>query len=342
MDAPKEWKKYVPYSPEKSPKSSPIPNLSVIHKLMDSGFRWKDSIGIYTKNYADAMNWEAIKYEDGVMIYFYPATSWDMSRKYFVSKNFQAVLNKMHIIDSWKGDKAKKFWGGDKSEVPYSGFDYVEFYKTKKTPSNMSIQLEPADQKVMEDIGFKLNNMPSTSVSYKYAYINEKDKNERMFFFAGGGVAPGASYWTDNLGVEKYFPTVKEAMQFLWDKYAPTKKKPTGEMPFSDYPYHDVWKLQNVNQHTSVKLVEDDLVVMKNMGFREKFTNTMGVYYQKGIEDVSFYADGTAKYWENNTTDNLPIKFPSVKSAMKKLWRKHSSYIEETVGYKDLTDLMMA
>ena len=342
MDAPAEWKQSAPYSPTKSSKSSPIPDTGVHTKLVDNGFVWADSLGIYIKDYADAMSWEAIKYEDGVMIYFYPATSWDMSRKYFVSKNFQAVLNKMHIIDSWKGDKAKKFWGGDKSEVPYSGFDYVEFYKTKKTPSNMSIQLEPADQKVMEDIGFKLHNMPSTSISYKYAYINEKDKYERMFFFAGGGVSPGASYWTDNLGVEKYFPTVKEAMQFLWDKYAPTKKKPTGEMPFSGFDYSTIAKKQRILPHVTIILVDEDEKVMKDMGFRKKFTDGLGSYYQKGIENIAFYANGTAKYWENSTTSNPPIKFSSVKSAMEKLWRKHAPYVEELVDYKDLTDLMMA
>jgi len=338
MDAPLEWKQYAPYAPVKSPKSTTVYPAQIHNEILNLGFVWSDNLGIYTKNYADVNKWEAVKYEDELAFYFYPATSWDMSRRYFVSKNSTAVLNKIHIIDSWKSEKSK-IWGGGTGEVPYSGFDYVNFYhKEQGLPTNMSIQLEPKDEKVMEDMGFNLNHLPATSKSYKYAYVKDA---ERMFFFAGGGVAPGAAYWTDNTGVQQYFPTVKQAMQFLWDKYAP-KKKVTGEMPFSDYPYHNLWKLQNINQHVAIKLVDDDYEVMKSMGFREKFNKGLGPYYQNGIEDITFYADGTAKYWENNTSGNPPTKFPSVKAAMTKLWRKHAPYIEETIGYEDLTDLMMA
>ena len=230
------------------------------------------------------------------------------------------------------------------SDMPFSGFDYSKWISIKKSEGYRyspqdTIKLKKDDQDVLEGLGFYYEYNPDLEMPFRRVYIKG---NEKMYFFASGQT----SYWDGNDGPH-YFPTVKEGMKFLWDKNKnnKSKRKPkkTGKMWFSDYPYHNLWKVQHIPKDATIQLTEEDDKTMNEMGFKKKEWNALSPHtysYVKGIEQVCFYADGSAKHWANSTI-NIHETYPTVQEMMEILWSHYSPFIEEALTYKSMMELML-
>lgn len=117
----------------------------------------------------------------------------------------------------WKNWKEDQMHPNVTGEMPYSGTDYANWWKTywPNTPPNESISLHPSDTETLETIGFKKENIPSEESSFKIGYHNGKN-GEVLYFFAGGQ----AAYWKNGEG-PKYYGNAYNLMKAMWDKYAP-------------------------------------------------------------------------------------------------------------------------
>jgi hypothetical protein len=104
-----------------------------------------------------------------------------------------------------------------KDEVPYSGIDYKKWYNTKlpNIPKNAFIILKSPDSNTVKGLGFKQKIDSTDAPAFKVVYEKPDTKEKAYFFTSGRG-----AYWQGEDGPH-YFDTVKELMQFLWDKYSP-------------------------------------------------------------------------------------------------------------------------
>lgn len=102
-------------------------------------------------------------------------------------------------------------------QMPYSGVNYGEWFN-KNSPEiakNYTIELNPNDELLLtNELGFYKKIILSQDPEFKIGYYGPN--NQIMYFFASGK----ASYWQDGEG-PKYFDTVKDGIQFLWDKHMP-------------------------------------------------------------------------------------------------------------------------
>lgn len=220
-------------------------------------------------------------------------------------------------------------WGKSKKssdEIPYSGTDYKEWYNKfwPDTPKNAAISLKPEDTMTMEKMGFHKIIMNTEEPAFKISYNGPN--GQVMYFFASGL----ASYWKNGEG-PKYFNSVKEAMQFLWDTHekSPEQMELPGtktKMPFSGYDYYSKGIDQGLSNKESMLLHAQDAKVLKSLGFNQQGTGHDKEFYQKGNEQIMFYGDGSAKYWDIGFgfEAEKPIhKFTNVRAAMQFLWDKH-------------------
>lgn len=99
-------------------------------------------------------------------------------------------------------------------QMPYSGHDYSLLSTLFNNPPNKATVLAPQDSETMHSMGFESQAVNTTDPAFKIVY---KKGNEEMYFFSDGR----AAYWTGKTGPQQYFNTVKDAMQFLWNKHTP-------------------------------------------------------------------------------------------------------------------------
>jgi hypothetical protein len=115
----------------------------------------------------------------------------------------------------------------------------------------------------------------------------------------------------------------------LWMGEKPEQMELPGtktEMPFSGYDYHGKGIDQGLSNKASIALHKEDAKVLESLGFEYKVLENPSVeWYQKDRqEQITFYGDGSAKYWDTGLDADKPIhKFTNVKDAMQFLWDKH-------------------
>lgn len=108
-------------------------------------------------------------------------------------------------------------------EMPWSGGDYnVDLDKIPPgvDAANMSIRLLHADEKTMASIGFKYVWNPDETEEYRNSYVKSE---ETVYFYANGSAEYRDISDVDDKGneISKVFNTVKEAMEFVWNKHMP-------------------------------------------------------------------------------------------------------------------------
>lgn len=239
------------------------------------------------------------------------------------------------------------------AEVPYSGADY------KISFSGISpyqpIRLNTFDESTLMDMGFnydselfigniKMGGYPIYVQGYRTANGN------RLIVYGSGGATYQA---TDSDSVMR-FENVKAALQYLWAgidwnnvsdvmknniKWSLSKKPEppakSGDMPYSGYNYSLISILFDKSPTETILLDFSDNETLTNIGFKSQTANTKDpaykIFYTNGIDKVYFFADGRASYWKGVEG---PYYFNTVKEAMKFLWNKHTTYIEEVASYK--------
>lgn len=248
------------------------------------------------------------------------------------SKNFDSIEKGLKLLEEWMGGIEKKE-EITSDEVPFSGMDYVRVSKVwGKNPLQL-IKLNEKDTNTLESLGF----LPGMNKDY----IKGDNQGERIAFYANGNATYWANAYTSINSGYKPFSSIKEAMQFLWDKYHKTS---SGEMPFSGLDYHNIWKKQNQPQNSTIQLTDEDGATLKKVGWELHFiqgTATQQFAYatipmkggKVGPERMFFYADGTAEYYPSPL--GLTHKFPSVELGMKFLWDKDQSKFDK---YKKLKE----
>jgi hypothetical protein len=216
-------------------------------------------------------------------------------------------------------------------EVPYSGTDYKQWWKTywPETVPHQAISLKPEDTEVLEKIGFtkelhKTEKSPEFQVSYR------NNHNEVLYFFAGGE----AAYWANGEG-PKYYGNAKNLMQAMWDKYADTygaknpTAKVTGQVPFSGTDYANEFK--DFSKDITHHLTNDHSVMMK-MGFTPKIgqaadgVQTAYYVHPKTKEQVYFFSDGHGMVMGEKTPTDIK-NFNTVKETLQYLWDEHMPHI---------------
>lgn len=113
----------------------------------------------------------------------------------------------------------------------------------------------------------------------------------------------------------------------------------SGDMPYSGYDYSLLSTLFNENSTQTIFLTELDNETLNSIGFKPQVNPTapnisFQKFYTNGNEKIYFFADGRASYWKGPSQDDGPHYFNTVKDAMKFLWNKHTTYIEEVANYK--------
>jgi hypothetical protein len=93
-------------------------------------------------------------------------------------------------------------------EMPWYGNEYVN-----TSADNTPIKLAPSDEGTMESIGFSVQMVPSNIGNPLYYYQN---KTGHRFYFRTNG----ESEYADPSNNSQKFKTVKDAMQFAWDKFS--------------------------------------------------------------------------------------------------------------------------
>lgn len=240
------------------------------------------------------------------------------------------------------------------ANVPYSGADYkVSFIGVSPY---QTMRLNTFDESTLADMGYEyspqvfIGNSKVGDPIYVQGY---KTTDGRRLFVYGDGEA---LYQITDSGSGKKFKNVKEALQHLWQgidwsKVSDLKKntikwklsaKPeiptkSGEMPYSGYDYSLISTLFDESSIQSIFLTDFDSETLNTLGFKKQVdaSNSNPSYqkfYTNGTEKVYFFADGRAAYWKG--PEDGPQYINTVKDAMKFLWNKHTTYIEEVANYK--------
>ena len=103
-------------------------------------------------------------------------------------------------------------------------------------------------------------------------------------------------------------------------KIQPPEKSVPG-MPFSDFDYEGWAKGTEHNPKSTIKLVNNDDLLMHQIGFHSKQTDNDAYYYHNNNGDlVYFFVDGHAQIIPK---DSAPITLPKVKMAISMLWAQH-------------------
>ena len=103
-------------------------------------------------------------------------------------------------------------------------------------------------------------------------------------------------------------------------KIQPPEKSVPG-MPFSDFNYEGWAKGTQHNPKSTIKLVNNDDLLMHQIGFHSKQTDNNAYYYHNNKGDVVyFFVDGHAQIIPKDST---PITLPKVKMAISMLWAQH-------------------
>lgn len=198
--------------------------------LNDIGFEYKSQIVIgnvkigdqiiYNEGYKDSLGRKIFFYADGTAIYHMsivdPGTKWN-DIKTLLGYLWQTTdwskvpeFKKKNI--KWKSH-AKPVIPTKSGDMPYSGYDYSLLSSLYDQSPIQSTFISQADENVMTKMGFVRKTEDTTDIPFQRFY--EKGR-EKMYFFSDGR----ASYW-DGTDGPKYFNTVKEGMQFLWNKHTP-------------------------------------------------------------------------------------------------------------------------
>jgi len=122
--------------------------------------------------------------------------------KLFKYKNVHDLL---HALDLGKGSAQKPNATG---EMPWYDNQYVN-----TNADNTPIKLSPSDEGTMESIGFSVQMVPSNIGNALYYYQN---KTGHRFYFRTNG----ESEYADPSNNSQKFSTVKDAMQFAWNKFS--------------------------------------------------------------------------------------------------------------------------
>lgn len=162
------------------------------------------------------------------MVAFYGNGTAKYWPNYKEAKNtpFSTVKSAMEFL--WAKHKKPK------SEMPASGADYKSWHETNMpdAPKDMSIEMNLIDTELLEKIGFHKQVGTSAQASHSgksndQIYYQKGDTNdpnkETVQFLANGK----ANYWDTRLGPKafKKFESIKDALQFLWNKHKPTIKE---------------------------------------------------------------------------------------------------------------------
>jgi hypothetical protein len=137
--------------------------------------------------------------------------------------NFESIKSLMEFL--WSGYQAKLDPVKPKeipksptavSDMPYSGTDYAALGKHEKLESYHTRHLVPSDDAVMKKMGFASMFTPPIKTGH---YWYQKVGEAVVARFFGSGTAEVSD------PIPKTFNTVKEAMEYLWNKYKQTPVK---------------------------------------------------------------------------------------------------------------------
>lgn len=248
-----------------------------------------------------------------------------------------------------------KFEFSPPEEAPYSGTDYKISFSGLSPFQSM--RLNTFDEDTLNIIGFEyypqlfLGNTKIGDPVYVQGYRTVDGR--RVIFYGDGG----AIYQATDSDPGMKFETVKAALQYLWQSIdwnavseltkntvkwklsaKPEPATKSGEMPYSGYDYSLISSLFNQDSTQSIFLTELDDETLNQIGFKRKQVSETNISFQKfytnGKERIYFFANGRASYWKGPSQDDGPHYFDTVKDAMKFLWNKHTTYIEEVSNYK--------
>ena len=251
---------------------------------------------------------------------------------------------------SIQGNEKKKVLAGteDMEDMPYSGATY-KIKDSHHYPTTVNLY----DENVLKSIGFERD----TNVKGYFKKIS--DTIDEVFEVFDDGTSQWRTWTTPDANAPLLvistdptkFSSVKEGMEFLWNKHKPsTQKKPkvTGEMTYSGTDYAEWWKnyWADVPPNTSIALNSDDVHTLAKIGFVEKINDGPDtdiafkvIYENKGGTDRAFFfASGIGAYWK--TPEDGPYYHNTVKDLMQFLWDKYSVFIEEGI-IKDLVSMIM-
>ena len=249
---------------------------------------------------------------------------------------------------SIQGNEKKKVLAGteDMEDMPYSGATY-KIKDSHHYPTTVNLY----DENVLKSIGFERD----TNVKGYFKKIS--DTIDEVFEVFDDGTSQWRTWTTPDANAPLLvistdptkFSSVKEGMEFLWNKHKPsTQKKPkvTGEMTYSGTDYAEWWKnyWADVPPNTSIALNSDDVHTLAKIGFVEKINDGPDtdiafkvIYENKGGTDRAFFfASGIGAYWK--TPEDGPYYHNTVKDLMQFLWDKYSVFIEEGI-IKDLVSI---
>ena len=212
FNAPREWKKYQPYSPVLNPNNI-IPAPWVDQELGAYGFKLIGSSKMYSYGPANAsaaskaLLWEHIRFDkNGTIVYFYPGEG-EKGPRYLCTKEFHEVQQKIEVVHTLyvHGQVSPS---SSSTPMPWSGFDYANWASEQGHAPNSTISLVPEDEVTMTKLGFHLKQNDDGVIYYSKG-------SEAVNFFVNGA----AAHLKD--GKSKHYSSIKSLMEKLWGENMP-------------------------------------------------------------------------------------------------------------------------
>ena len=211
-----------PYYPNE-PMVNLLKSIGFKSEIMPDGTKWEHPSGFAVRFYENGISWEGKNGKKEIMVS--QTNQYDFLLKALSGTDKNSENDKLDYaftstFDMFKPSKPTKQSPSvvAKNEVPYGGTDYKKWYNTYQPhlPKDSTIPLKLPDKKIMDEMKFiEIDYGAEVVPSFRLVY-ERSDTKEKAYFFASGKGA----YWQAMNGPH-YFNTVKELMQFLWDKYSP-------------------------------------------------------------------------------------------------------------------------
>jgi len=126
--------------------------------------------------------------------------------------------------------------------------------------------------------------------------------------------------------IKEWTKDVDEGLRQVKEEIQPTpetsKSEDTSKVPYSGTDYKEKYK--NLEPHKVIELNMDDEHILEKIGFEKMGSEYNSWWYQKGQDQLQFYADGIAKLWEYTEEGGYTVKkFNTVIDAMQYVWDKY-------------------
>ena len=298
------------------------------HALGNGGL--KISITFFGDGQADANLWEPDsstsdgfeEVKEKTFISFYDAILWS------AHKNFEIQPQPAVPVNTKEVKKVMKNLG-----FKDNGFT-LDGSLTFSTSMGKSIFVNPKDGKVKYRFQYVANDKTGellwgTTVFYNWATFEDFLKGTTQVKPTSGKLP-----FTPHPAT-KEIPKIPPPGQGPPIKGKIQGKIPEPAMPFSGYDYEGWAKGTTHNPNSTIKLVNNDDLLMHQLGFFSKKDENDAYYYHNNKGDfVYFFVDGHAKIIPK---DQAPITLPKVKMAIGMLWAQH--YEDKTAGLPPTPDV---